>query len=349
MDTNRLTLCHFAVQALDLLQVWQNDRLQVKMQLNKQAVIDWIYNLQVVSKNIDLNEINDKNCHPAARVGFKGGTFLGGSSSGVGLTNIVQSDKICTPPNYDHGHLAMTYTALCTLRTLGDDWSRIDRTGILGALHHLQLEDGSFQCISVGSEHDMRFLYCAVSICYMLKDWSAIDVDRACDYIRKCKSFDGAVALLPGQEGHGGSTFTAIASLVLMDRLDQVLDSEWKQELIYWCVMRQVRGMQGRPNKDEDTCYSYWIGGTLRLLHGSDSLLNNEALCKFVFHCQTQMGGFSKVIGGFPDVLHSYYSLAYLSLAQDHDEEEEGKRVLQPLNCTLGIGSKAAEFEPKVP
>ena len=301
----------------------------------------------------------------------------------ISSTNICfDLSPLCIPPP-PPPQKSRSYTALCTLRTLGDDWSRLDKKGIIRSLRHLQLDDGSFQCIAVGSEHDMRFLYCATAISYMLQDWSGIDQNRACQYIRKCKSFDGALALIPGQEGHGGSTFTGIASLVLMNELDHVLDNEWRRELIHWCVTRQVGGMQGRPNKAEDTCYSYWIGGTLRLLQHSnycnnqkmDSLLNHEALCDFVFSCQTPMGGFGKLIHAPPDVLHSYYSLAYLSLAQDfdttttttsgnhdvpsHQTEEntdstaiggETTQILQSLNCTLGIGAESASlFSPQVP
>lgn len=233
----------------------------------------------------------------------------------------------------------------------------MDRTGIIQALSHLQLEDGSFQCIAVGSEHDMRFLYCAAAICYMLNDWSGMDMDQACQYIRDCKSFDGALALIPGQEGHGGSTFTGIASLVLMNRLSDVVDEDWQRELMHWCLSRQVGGMQGRPNKAEDTCYSYWIGGTLRLLpNHSDAMLNHDALCEFVFQCQAPMGGFGKIICAPPDVLHSYYSLAYLSIAQEQEEEDtdtgtsNGSMILKTLNCTLGISADSAVgLSPKVP
>jgi len=194
----------------------------------------------------------------------------------------------------------------------------------------------------------MRFLYCACSISYMLNDWSGVDQDRAVSYIRACRSFDGALALLPGNEGHGGSTFCGIASLVLMQRCDDVLDDTWRNELIHWCVNRQVGGLQGRPNKNEDTCYSYWIGGTLRLL-GAFDLMDHEALRGFVMQCQTRMGGFSKLIGAFPDVLHAYYSLAYLSLSQDHVETNP-EDTLKELNCTLGIGSEAAShFTPILP
>jgi geranylgeranyl transferase type-1 subunit beta len=207
----------------------------------------------------------------------------------------------------------------------------------------------------VGSESDLRFLYCACCICHMLQDWGHISKTKAVSYIRSCRSWDGAFALIPGQEGHGGSTFCAIASLVLMDRLDDVLatDGGWRKDLIRWCVHRQECGLQGRPNKDEDSCYSYWIGGTLCLL-GEDHLLDTRRLQGFVLQCQTNLGGFSKFIGKAPDILHAFYSMAYLSLSQrqvDDDDDDDNRSQdfqLKELNCLLGIYSdRAATFDPE--
>jgi geranylgeranyl transferase type-1 subunit beta len=74
--------------------------------------------------------------------------------------------------------------------------------------------------------------------------------------------------------------------------------------------------MQGRPNKPEDTCYSYWIGGTMHLL-GMSHLLDGTSLREYVLSCQTMFGGFGKVSGAMPDLLHSFYSLAWLSLSNE--------------------------------
>lgn len=128
-----------------------------------------------------------------------------------------------------------------------------------------------------------------------------------------------------------------------MNKLDEVIDKEWKKELIQWCTHRQIGGMQGRPNKVEDTCYSYWIGGTLRLL-GQDvfGLLEHTSLRKFVFSCQSPMGGFSKTQNAFPDMLHSFYSLSYLNLSSTYFEEHD-RIDLKPMNCTLGICQRTAE------
>ena len=43
----------------------------------------------------------------------------------------------------------------------------------------------SFYAVPEGSENDMRFVYCAACICYMLNDWSGMDTHRATEYVRK--------------------------------------------------------------------------------------------------------------------------------------------------------------------
>jgi geranylgeranyl transferase type-1 subunit beta len=146
-----------------------------------------------------------------------------------------------------------------------------------------------------------------------------------------------------------------MAALILMNKADEVLAQDnWRKELIQWCVHRQAGGMQGRPNKDEDTCYSYWIGGTLNLL-GQDHLLDVVALRQYVMSCQFDMGGgFGKVVGAYPDLLHSFYSMAWLSLSTRHGVEEDKNNndqiPLHPLNCTLGIRQdRAAVFGGDIP
>lgn len=46
------------------------------------------------------------------------------------------------PHPYDSGHVAMTYTGLCSLLILGDDLSRVNKQACLAGLRALQLEDG---------------------------------------------------------------------------------------------------------------------------------------------------------------------------------------------------------------
>ena len=254
---------------------------------------------------------------------------------------------------------------------------------------------------------DLRFMYTAIAVWYLLTDppttrknndnSSNINIQSATSYILSCICYDGGIGLTPGREGHGGSTFCGIASLYLMGVLDETMAREemqgWRENLIRWCVMRQYHispkrayddgkepngyheggdgaaGMQGRPNKLQDTCYSYWIGGTLHLLSESH-LLDGWALREYVLTCQSPYGGFGKVEGAMPDLLHSFYSLAWLALSgeqgccdEDFENDEEGEggmeepekvvydsemrqqvyecvTQLSKLDCALGICTK---------
>ena len=221
----------------------------------------------------------------------------------------------------------------------------------------------SFSSLHLGSENDLRFVYCACAISQILNDWTGVDMDAAVKYIQSCRTWDGAISLIPGQESHGGSTFCGIASLKLMGRLKEVLDDDdtfsWRNDLVQWCVSRQIEGLQGRPNKLEDTCYSYWIGGTLQILN-CDHLLEQELLREFVMDCQTDMGGFSKLRDGsyYPDLLHSFYSLSWLSLSHTGNKEaiangahlvsnERETFILHPLDCSLGMSCRRIDMYRK--
>jgi geranylgeranyl transferase type-1 subunit beta len=321
LETNRMTLVHFCIQSLDILGFLDlEEGVQSQYGFQKKHICEWIYSLQTIQKGSNSNNIG----------GFKGSNCLGGVLSNGSSTNVG---------DYDQGHIAMTYTALCTLITLGDNLDRVDKNSILEGLRLLQQKDGSFKCLHMGSENDLRFLYCACAISYILGDWSAVDKDKAVEFIKSTRSFDGAMSLAPGLEGHGGSLFCGVASLVLMGRENEVLNDStdpsicsWREEIIHWCVNKQKEGMQGRPNKREDTCYSFWIGGTLHLLE-SQHLLDEITLTKFVLYCQTDIGGFSKFRDGRfqPDLLHSFYSLCWLSTSNDE---------LNKINFPLGIVSK---------
>ncbi|KAL2064747.1 hypothetical protein VTL71DRAFT_3885 [Oculimacula yallundae] len=89
-------------------------------------------------------------------------------------------------------------------------------------------------------------------------------------------------------------------------------------------------GLNGRCNKPVDTCYSFWVAGSLSLLgHDETKLLDTEAIRRFLFE-QTQhaIGGFGKTPGSPPDIYHSYLGLAALAIMQ-----EPGIKSLDPGLC----------------
>uniref|UniRef100_A0A0D6R9D2 Prenyltransferase alpha-alpha toroid domain-containing protein n=1 Tax=Araucaria cunninghamii TaxID=56994 RepID=A0A0D6R9D2_ARACU len=161
-------------------------------------------------------------------------------------------------------------------------------------------------------------------------------------YILNCQSYDGGFGLSPGLESHGGATYCAIATLKLMGYItDDPVSKRPKcsvidlPSVVEWSLQKQMPngGFQGRANKASDTCYSFWVGGSLKLL-GAHHFIDQEALRCFLFTCQFKYGGFSKWPGEFPDLYHAYYGFCGFSLL-----EEPG---LAPVCFELGITEKAA-------
>ncbi|XP_026667894.1 geranylgeranyl transferase type-1 subunit beta isoform X2 [Ceratina calcarata] len=241
---------------------------------------------------------------------------------------------------YQCGHLAMTYIGLVTLLILGDDLSRVDRKSIIEGMRSCQNLDGSFTAAVIGCESDMRFLYCACCVSMILNDWSGINKTKAIDYILKSISYDGAMGQGPGLESHGGSTFCAVASLFLMNELHNVLSHDQLSRLRRWCLMRQDSGFHGRPGKPSDTCYSFWIGATLRMLevNGLSDPDKNRAF--LLANQDIVTGGFAKFADCPPDPVHTYLGLCGLSLL-----EEPGLSIM---NAALNISDRAYKHLLKI-
>ncbi|KAI1301543.1 Geranylgeranyl transferase type-1 subunit beta [Halotydeus destructor] len=285
LDTIRLTVAFFAISGLELLDALDT----VLKEKDKSDIIKWIYAQQITREN-----------GPGA-YGFRVAAANGRDNG------------------YDYGHIAMTYSSLATLVVLGDDLSQVDRESITSRLKELQLENGSFAAV-LGSENDIRFVYCACVICHLLNDWSAIDVERATSFISSSLTYEGAFGQGPGCEAHGGSTYCAVASLVLMNTVNKVLDDKSVKRVIRWCLMKQVGGFQGRPNKDADTCYSFWIGATLKLLDAYQ-FVNIQDNIDFVLATEHhRVGGLAKHPDNFPDFLHTFLGLSGLALIEQSSQ-----------------------------
>lgn len=94
---------------------------------------------------------------------------------------------------------------------------------------------------------------------------------------------------------------------------------------------RQVDGFQGRPNKPVDTCYSFWIGATLKIL-GVLDLTDFDQNRNYILDTQdTVVGGFSKWPHTSSDPLHTYLGLGGLSLIG----EKQLNQVMPSLNITM--------------
>ena len=84
-----------------------------------------------------------------------------------------------------------------------------------------------------------------------------------------------------------------------MDELKQ-LNEQQLSSLKRWCLYRQVDGFQGRPNKDTDTCYSFWVGGALKLIDAY-ALVNAQENERFILSTQDPItGGLAKYPDSIP-------------------------------------------------
>lgn len=118
------------------------------------------------------------------------------------------------------------------------------------------------------------------------------------------------------------------------------LTEEQIEGLKRWLVFRQVDGFQGRPNKPVDTCYSFWVGASLKILD-TLHLTNYANNKKYVYETQDDVvGGFSKWPDTYTDPMHTYLGLAGLSLI--------GEKGLLEIVPTLNITKRTYEHLKKL-
>lgn len=86
--------------------------------------------------------------------------------------------------------------------------------------------------------------------------------------------------------------------------------------LAWWLCERQTPsgGLNGRPEKLQDVCYSWWCAASLAML-GRLAWVDRSALAAFVLSCQDHMrGGISDRPDDAADVYHTFFGLAGLGL-----------------------------------
>ncbi|KAK5663313.1 hypothetical protein OQA88_3741 [Cercophora sp. LCS_1] len=161
-------------------------------------------------------------------------------------------------------------------------------------------------------EEDTRFLYGAFNALSLMDLLSLVDVDKAVDHIASCANFDGGYGSGPGAESHAAQIFTCVGALTIADRKD-LIDTE---RLGRWLSERQIAGggLNGRPEKKEDVCYSWWVLSSLEMI-GKTHWIDRDSLIAFILKCQDpERGGISDRPDDMVDVWHTVFGLAGLSL-----------------------------------
>lgn len=189
-EINHLTLAYFVISGLDIL-----NSLNL---VAKDAVVSWVLSFQA---------------HPGAKADLNDGQFYGFHGSKTSQFPPDENGVLI----HNNSHLASTYCAIAILKIVGYELSNLDSESIVTSMRNLQQADGSFIPIHTGGEKDLRFVYCAAAICFMLDNWSGMDKEKTKDFILCCQSYDGGFGLVPGAESHVSQEVQLIVLLHLSD------------------------------------------------------------------------------------------------------------------------------------
>lgn len=135
----------------------------------------------------------------------------------------------------------------------------------------------------------VRGIYCLLVVALMLDIVTPELINGTAAFITSCQTYEGGfscasqphfvdgvfLARRPSLgEAHGGYTFCALASWVLLRPYVPTDDDAPRvdaRRLLRWLVQMQgseieLGGFKGRTNKLVDGCYSWWVGGAFALL-----------------------------------------------------------------------------------
>ena len=206
-------------------------------------------------------------------------------------------------PGHD-AHMLYTVSAIQILATV-DALVELDRKGKAGRekvgecrSSVLSLDDGTDANVDIASlqdpttgsfagdewgEIDTRFLFGAFNALSLLHLLSLVDVPKAVAHVQGCGNFDGGYGVSPGAESHAGQIYTCVGALAIAGRLDLVD----RDRLGGWLSERQLPngGLNGRPEKLEDVCYSWWVLTSLAMI---DRIhwIDGKRLTQFILQCQ---------------------------------------------------------------
>ncbi|KAJ3309462.1 hypothetical protein HDV04_006000 [Boothiomyces sp. JEL0838] len=233
-------------------------------------------------------------------------------------------------PTHD-SHLLFTLSAIQIL-AIYDSLDLIQEKTIQFILD-LQKEDGSVAGDKYG-ETDTRFIYCAVSALSILGCLERLNTDRITEYLVKCQNFDGGFGSVINAESHAGQIFCAVGALKIMNNL-HLVDCD---QLGWWLSERQLDsgGLNGRPEKLPDVCYSWWVLSSLEMI--DRVWIDLDKLSGFILRCQDENGGISDREGNMVDVFHTLFGVCGLSFCGYEGLLAVDPRYCLPLEVTQRLG-----------
>jgi geranylgeranyl transferase type-2 subunit beta len=91
--------------------------------------------------------------------------------------------------------------------------------------------------------------------------------------------------------------------------------------------------LNGRPEKLEDVCYSWWVLSSLEMI-GKKHWINGEKLIQFILSSQDEDGGFADRPGDMVDVFHTLFAICGLTMLGYPGLEAVDPRYCMPIMVT---------------
>ena len=224
-----------------------------------------------------------------------------------------------------------------------DELDTVDVEAAVKYVARLQQEDGSFTGDKWG-EVDTRFSFCAVAILALtgrLWENCPIDIDKAVEFIISCMNFDGGFGCRPGSETHSGQIYCCVGALSILQRM-HLIDADL---LGWWLCERQLPsgGLNGRPEKLPDVCYSWWVLSSLAML-GKLHWIDEKKLRKFILAAQDdETGGIADRPGDIVDPFHTLFGICGLSLMGCEDLKQ-----VNPVFCMPQYVIDRLKIKPQI-
>lgn len=232
----------------------------------------------------------------------------------------------------------LLYTLSCVqILAMIDRLSDLDRDNVVKFVVNLQQSDGSFYGDEWG-EVDTRFTFCAFATLALLNRLDQCNVQSGVQFILQCRNFDGAFGCVPGSESHAGQVFCCVGALSIANKLGLIE----VDQLAWWLCERQLPsgGLNGRPEKLPDVCYSWWVLASLSII-GKAHWLDKDSLVKFILASQDEeSGGFADRPGDMVDPFHTLFGLAGLSLLGESSLNKVNPVLCLPQSLVDKLGLK---------
>ncbi|ELA47563.1 hypothetical protein VCUG_00886 [Vavraia culicis subsp. floridensis] len=200
------------------------------------------------------------------------------------------------------------YAEKCT-----DGFIEEDNRFVCAALISLTLLDvcrrkniGVFnKCSGLVTKYDMSEDF------FKLLERKGFEKDKTILYLLKCYNMDGGFGCIPGAESHCGQIYACLVSLKLLNALHRVD----KVQITFFLINRQEAsgGLNGRPYKKEDVCYSFWTLCSLDILNGT-KYIDCDKLREYIHNCWSDDGGYADRPGNVSDCFHTMYALLGLRI-----------------------------------